>query len=77
MILSGLKDDHLYKNKNFYIFIGLGSTEKDQTIQKTDWDAIYYIMNYVSKLKFRVMINVQATSEHLLSLIHISEPTRP
>ncbi|AUN98044.1 hypothetical protein C0V70_07965 [Bacteriovorax stolpii] len=65
VILSGLKDDHLYKNKNFYIFIGLGSTENDQTIQKTDWDAIYYIMNYVTKLKFRVMINVQATSEHL------------
>ena len=65
VILSGLKDNHLYKSKNFYIFIGLGSKEKDQTIQKTDWDAIYYIMNYVSKLKYRVMINVQATSEHL------------
>lgn len=65
VILSGLKDNHLYKSKNFYIFIGLGSKEKDQTIQKTDWDAIYYIMNYVSRLKYRVMINVQATGEHL------------
>ena len=65
VILSGLKDDHLYKSKNFYIFIGLGSASKDETIQKTDWDSIYYIMNYVTKLKFRVMINVQATAEHL------------
>lgn len=65
VILSGLKDNHLYKSKNFYIFIGLGNTAKDEGIQKTDWDAIYYIMNYVSKLKYRVMINVQATSEHL------------
>lgn len=65
VILSNLSDDKLYPSKNFYIFIGLGSTSKDESIQKTDWDAIYYIMNYLSKLKFRVLINVQATSEHL------------
>ncbi len=65
VIVSALKDGHLYKNKNFYIFIGLGASEKDKSIQKTDWDAIYAIMNYVAEKKFRVMINVQATAEHL------------
>lgn len=65
VLLSALKDNHLYKNKNFYIFIGLGPSEKDGKIQKMDWDAIYSIMNYVAKNNFRVMINVQATAEHL------------
>lgn len=64
-IVSRLKDNHLYANKNFYIFIGLGNSELDASIQKTDWNAIYLIMNYVSKLNFRVMINVKARTEHL------------
>ena len=62
---SALSDDHLYPNKNFYIFLALGDSSTDRTIQKADWDAIYYIMNYVAGLKFRVMINAKATSEHL------------
>lgn len=64
-ILSHLNDDHLYTNKNFYIFIALGKGDKNTGIQKTDWDAVYYIMSYVSNLKYRVLINVNATSEHL------------
>lgn len=63
--LSALKDDVLYPNKNFYILIGLGPTDKDNTILKTDWEAIYSVMGYLSKLKYRVMINVQATAQHL------------
>ena len=62
---NALSDDHLYPNKNFYIFLALGDSSKDRTIQKADWDAIYYIMNYVAGLNFRVMINAKATSEHL------------
>lgn len=65
ILVSGLKDNHLYKSKNFYIFIGLGNSNKDEAIQKTDWDALYAIMNYLAKKSFRVMINVQATAEHL------------
>ena len=60
-----MSDDHLYPNKNFYIFLALGDSSTDRTIQKADWDAIYYIMNYVAGLKFRVLINAKATSEHL------------
>lgn len=63
--LSSLKDDVLYTNKNFYILIALGKEQKDLTIAKTDWDAIYYIMGYLSSLNYRVMINVQATTQHL------------
>ncbi len=69
LILSGLKDDHLYKAKNFYILIGLGSRQKDEVIQKTDWEALYSIMNYLSSRNFRVMINVQATTEHLKAAV--------
>ncbi len=63
--LSALKDDVLYTNKNFYILIGLGATDKDNTIAKTDWDAVYSIMGYLSSLQYRVMINVRATTQHL------------
>jgi hypothetical protein len=65
IILSHFTDDVLYPNKNFYIFIGLGSGSKNEGIQKTDWDAIYYIMNYAAGLQYRVLINVNATTEHL------------
>ena len=59
------KDDVLYPNKNFYIFIGLGPNAKDEEIRRLDWGAIYAIMNYLATQKFRVLINVNATVEHL------------
>lgn len=64
-ILSNLNDDYLYPKKNFYLLIGLGRTDKDNSIQKTDWDAVYFIMSYLSEQKFRVLVNVRATAEHL------------
>lgn len=64
-ILSAASDGHLYPNKNFYIFIGLGTEERSTPIKKTDWEAIYKIMDYVAEKKFRVLINIQATAEHL------------
>jgi hypothetical protein len=65
VILSNLSDDALYPKKNFYFLIGLGETDKDNRIQKTDWDAVYYIMNYLAEQKYRVLVNVRATAEHL------------
>jgi hypothetical protein len=59
------KDDVLYPNKNFYIFLGLGPNAKDEEIRRQDWGAIYAIMNYLATQKFRVLINVNATAEHL------------
>ncbi len=59
------KDDVLFPNKNFYILIGLGPSASDEEIRRLDWGAIYAIMNYLAAQKFRVLINVNATAEHL------------
>lgn len=65
VISSAMSDDSLYPNKNFYIFIALGQRDKDYRIQKADWEAIYHIMNYMAERKYRVLMNVNATKEHL------------
>lgn len=54
-----------YKNGDFVILWGVGSSTNDQTITKAEYDGLWKIMNYLSQKDFRVVLNVRSTSEDL------------
>lgn len=54
-----------YKNGDFVILWGVGSSDSDQTITKTEYDGLWRVMNYLSGKDFRVILNVRSTNEDL------------
>jgi hypothetical protein len=57
--------DANYKNGDFVILWGVGSSTTDQTITETEYKGLWRVMNYLSEKDFRVILNVRSTSDDL------------
>ncbi|MBA2404986.1 MAG: hypothetical protein H0V66_09465 [Bdellovibrionales bacterium] len=57
--------DANYKNGDFVILWGVGSSTTDQTITETEYKGLWRVMNYLSQKDFRVILNVRSTSTDL------------
>lgn len=54
-----------YVNGDFFVLWGVGSTEKNKTITKDEYNNFWSLMDYLSNQNFRVILHSKASTENL------------